>query len=292
MNPDEIQYIALVDDIISNGELVTEGRTRESYRQVFGRMLRFDLSNNVIPLLTTKRVFWKGAVHELLWFLKGSTDASELSAQGVHIWDGNTSQAFLDQYKLNHLEVGDVGPLYGFQWRHFGAPYTGMKTNYDDQGVDQLANILDLLKTDPYSRRIMLTSYDPASVHLAVLPPCHVLAVFSVSPVSNALSCHLTMRSCDVGLGLPFNIASYALLTHLLATLTNRPAGELVISLANAHIYTPHVQPLKAQILREPRAFPRVRLDIDGKAFEEIQERDIVLEGYTPHGPVKMDMAL
>lgn len=158
-------------------------------------------SVDVFPLLTTKRVFWKGVVEELLWFIKGSTNANELKEKGVGIWDGNSSREFLDKQGFTDREEGDLGPVYGFQWRHFGAKYTTMQQNYEGQGVDQLKEVIRMVKEDPFSRRIMMTAWNPLDLPIMALPPCHCLVQFYVDPAKQELSCQMYQRSADIGLG-------------------------------------------------------------------------------------------
>jgi thymidylate synthase len=156
---------------------------------------------DVIPLLTTKRVFWRGVVEELLWFIKGSTNANELKEKDVHIWDGNSSREFLDKLGFTNREEGDLGPVYGYQWRHFGAEYKNMHENYSGQGVDQLKEVIRMIKEDPYSRRIIISAWNPSDIPTMALPPCHCFAQFYVDPVKKELSCQMYQRSADVGLG-------------------------------------------------------------------------------------------
>ena len=192
----EEQYLNLIREILDQG--VARGdRTGTGTLSVFGRSMRFDLRNGLFPLLTTKRVFWRGVVEELLWFVRGSTDASELSSKGIRIWDGNGSRAFLDAAGLRHRTVGDLGPVYGFQWRHFGAAYSTAAADYTNEGVDQLADVIDQIKNNPQSRRIVLTAWNPAALSEMALPPCHMFAQFYVA--RGELSCQMYQRSADMG---------------------------------------------------------------------------------------------
>ena len=200
--------------------------------------MRFDLSET-FPLLTSKKVFMRGVVEELLWFLKGSTDSRELSEKGVHIWDGHGSREYLDRIGKETRAEGDLGPVYGFQWRHFGASYQGASADYAGQGVDQLQQVIQTLRTDPSSRRNIMCAWNPTDLGEMALPPCHVLSQFYVQ--DHKLSCLLYQRSADMGLGVPFNIASYALLTLFLAQVTNLKPGEFVHALADMHIYNNHI---------------------------------------------------
>ena len=210
---EEYQYLELIKDIITNGTK-KEDRTGVGTHSLFGRMMKFDLSQS-FPLLTTKDVFWRGVVEELLWFIRGETDSKTLSAKKVKIWDAHGSREFLDKLGFKEREEGDLGPVYGFQWKHFGANYINNKTDYTNEGVNQLKEIIQQIKKDPNSRRLILSAWNPVDLPKMALPPCHVLAHFYVA--NNKLSCLLYQRSADVGLGVPFNIASYALLTCIIA---------------------------------------------------------------------------
>lgn len=279
------------------------------------RPLKFSLNKDgkpILPLLTTKRVFLKAVVGELLWFVQGSTSSIPLSEAGIKIWDGNGSREFLDNVGLGHREVGDLGPVYGFQWRHFGADYVDAKADYTGQGVDQLAEVIDKLKNKPYDRRIIMSAWNPRDLKLMALPPCHMFAQFYVSyprakrangttaengdseeKPKGHLHCQLYQRSCDMGLGVPFNIASYALLTHMLARVCDLVPGSLTQVMGDAHVYLDHVEPLKEQLEREPRDFPDLEIkrevgcSIDGWAAE-----DFVVTGYNPHKTIAMKMSV
>ncbi|XP_017761629.1 PREDICTED: putative bifunctional dihydrofolate reductase-thymidylate synthase [Eufriesea mexicana] len=201
---EEYQYLNLINKVIKKGVKKSD-RTGVGTLSIFGTQMRFNLRNNIIPLLTTKRVFWRGVVEELLWFIRGSTNAKELSEKD--------SSGFTDR------EEGDLGPVYGFQWRHFGAKYIDMHADYNGQGIDQLKDVIKKLQYSPNDRRIIMTAWNPADISQMALPPCHCLVQFYVN--DKELSCQLYQRSADMGLGVPFNIASYCLLTHMLAHITN-----------------------------------------------------------------------
>jgi dihydrofolate reductase/thymidylate synthase len=286
---EEHQYLDAIRDIIATG--VPRGdRTGVGTVSKFGLTSRWSLRGGVLPLLTTKRVFWRGVAEELLWFLSGNTSAATLQAKDVRIWDGNGSREFLDKVGLGHREVGDLGPVYGFQWRHFGAAYKDMHADYAGAGVDQVAAVIHALKHNPEDRRIILTAWNPAALKEMALPPCHLLAQFYVA--DGELHCQMYQRSGDMGLGVPFNIASYALLTRLLAHVTGLAAGEFVHVLGDAHVYSNHIGPLLTQLEREPRPFPTLWIDpavtdIDAVRFEHLR-----VDGYDPHPPIKMDMAV
>jgi|Transcript_95234 dihydrofolate reductase/thymidylate synthase len=285
---DEYQYLNLVQEIIDRG-VSMEDRTGVGTVSIFGTMMRFDL-RRTFPLLTTKRVFWRGVVEELLWFVKGDTNAKHLSEKGVKIWDGNGSREFLDKRGLSHREEGDLGPVYGFQWRHFGAKYVDMHADYTGQGVDQLADCIKKIKEDPTDRRILLSAWNPADLGLMALPPCHMFCQFYVA--NGELSCLMYQRSCDIGLGVPFNIASYSLLTCMMAQVCGLKPGDFIHQMGNTHVYKNHVEPLKTQLERAPRPFPTLRMNPDVKDIDGFQASDFELLGYNPHGKIAMDMAV
>lgn len=252
--------------------------------------MRFSLRDGKLPLLTTKRVFWRAVAEELLWFISGDTSAKTLQAKGVRIWDGNASREFLDSRGLRHREEGDLGPVYGFQWRHFGAEYVDMHTDYAGKGVDQLREVLQAIKHNPDDRRIVLSAWNPAALPAMALPPCHMFAQFYVE--AGELSCQMYQRSGDMGLGVPFNIASYALLTRLLAQAAGLRTGELVHVLGDAHVYANHVEPLLLQLEREPRPFPTLRIDESVTDIDAFRYEHFSVDGYDPHGPITMQMAV
>ncbi|KAK3868979.1 hypothetical protein Pcinc_025685 [Petrolisthes cinctipes] len=225
---EEYQYLDLIRFLLKQGHSKGD-RTGTGTLSTFGPQMKFSLRNGTFPLLTTKRVFWRGVVEELLWFIRGSTNASELSDKGVHIWAPNSSRAFLDGAGFGDREEGDLGPVYGFQWRHTGAKYTDMKADYTGQGVDQLQKIIDTIKTNPDDRRMVMSAWNVTDIPLMALPPCHCLCQFYVA--DGELSCQLYQRSADMGLGVPFNIASYALLTCMVAKVTGLKVG-IAISLS------------------------------------------------------------
>ncbi|KAJ1725649.1 Thymidylate synthase [Coemansia erecta] len=294
-NDEEKQYLRLVREILSSGE--TRGdRTGTGTLALFAPpQLRFSLAESSFPLLTTKRVFWRGVVEELLWFIRGQTDATLLAARGVHIWDGNGSREFLDARGLRERREGDLGPVYGFQWRHFGAAYEGADMDYAGRGVDQLAEVIRKIREDPTDRRIIMSAWNPADMHLMALPPCHMFAQFFVSHPGTpqaTLSCQMYQRSCDIGLGVPFNIASYALLTCLIAKFTGLLPGSFVHCMGDTHIYANHVDALRVQVEREPRAFPKLHIRRVPDRIEDFTIEDLELVGYNPHGKIHMDMAV
>ncbi|KAF8678374.1 Thymidylate synthase [Rhizoctonia solani] len=297
---DEYQYLTLIRDVMNTGATRPD-RTGTGTISIFAPpSLRFSLTDNVLPLLTTKRVFLRGVIEELLWFVRGDTNAGTLAEKDVHIWDGNGSRAFLDSRGLSHRKEGDLGPVYGFQWRHFGAQYIDAWADYKGKGVDQLAEVIRKIKDDPTDRRIIMSAWNPADLSLMALPPCHMFCQFYVhlaDPASpnakNGLSCIMYQRSADLGLGIPFNIASYALLTHMIARVTNTEPRELIMQLGDAHVYRDHVDALKIQLEREPRPFPTLRwADRDVPTIDDFVSEDFIVEGYKPHGKIEMKMSV
>jgi thymidylate synthase len=263
-------------------------------------VLRFNLSSPdgstlILPLLTTKRVFLRGVLAELLWFITADTSSLTLAKQGVKIWDGNGSRAFLDSVGLSHREEGDLGPVYGFQWRHFGAKYVDAKSDYTDKGVDQLRQVIDKIKNKPYDRRIILSAWNPADIPQMALPPCHMFAQFYVS--KQGLDCTLYQRSADMGLGVPFNIASYALLTHMIAFACGIRPNRFNHVLGDAHVYVDHIEPLHIQLERQPTEFPTLKIKRPAESkgdgvIDGWTEEDFEVVGYKPHKSIAMKMSV
>ncbi|KAK9468742.1 thymidylate synthase/dCMP hydroxymethylase domain-containing protein [Lipomyces arxii] len=297
INPDEDAYLSLCDRILRFGEKRAD-RTGTGTMSLFAPpQMRFSLRDNTFPLLTTKRVFLKGIIHELLWFVSGSTNALDLAEKGVHIWDGNGSREYLDSVGLTHRKVGDLGPVYGFQWRHFGTEYVDAETDYSGKGVDQLADLIYKLKHKPFDRRLVLTAWNPADALKMALPPCHMFAQFYVSypdgpGTQGELSCCLYQRSADMGLGVPFNIASYALFTIMIAKVCNLRPGEFIHTLGDAHVYLDHVDAVKIQLEREPREFPKLYINRDVTDIDDYKFEDFTVVGYKPYGKIDMKMSV
>ncbi|KDN43109.1 hypothetical protein K437DRAFT_278827 [Tilletiaria anomala UBC 951] len=303
---EETQYLSLISRIISSpasegGGEQRADRTGTGTLAVFAPPpFKFDLTQGKLPLLTTKRVFTRGVIEELLWFISGKTDAKLLSDRGVHIWDGNGSLSFLQSRGLGHRREGDLGPVYGFQWRHFGAEYFDADTEYVAKGVDQLREVIRLIKENPTDRRIILSAWNPKDLSLMALPPCHMFCQFFVhTPAPDAvpstkrgLSCQMYQRSCDLGLGIPFNIASYALLTYMIAHVTDTEPRELTLVMGDAHVYNDHVEPLKEQIKREPYPFPTFKFARQVSDIDAFKPDDFVIENYKCHGKIEMKMAV
>lgn len=290
----EIQYTSLLKKILESGEERGD-RTKVGTISSFGNFLEFDVSE-YFPLLTTKRVYWKGVVAELLWFISGSTDSKELEAQGVNIWRGNTSREFLDNLGFSAYREGELGPAYGWHWRNFGAEYIPLDQRGNDfkfTGVDQLRAAIDLITTDPTSRRIMVSAWNPAQLDKVCLPACHFNFIFYVSGENmENLSIMVTMRSCDVFLGLPFNIASYALLLHMVAHVTNKKPLHVKFSLGDTHIYKNHLDAVKEQLTRQIRVPPSLKIKRKVDSIDDFTADDFELENYNPNSTIKAEMAV
>lgn len=299
-NFSEKQYLELAKTILKNGKSRPD-RTGVGTISSFGHTMEFDISETV-PLLTTKKVPWKSCIEELLWFMRGDTDVKILQRRGVKIWDGNTSREFLDSRGLNNYEVGILGKGYGWQWRFFGAKYSQAfaDTSYIDRnkigGFDQLAYIEHLLKSDPFSRRIMMSYWNPPDFDKTALNPCHFSCQFYVREQDGEkfLSCLFNMRSNDLFLGNPFNIFSYAVLTYILAIRCDMKPDKLIYMGGDVHIYQNHINQINEQLERTPRSLPKLLIkdDIKYKQFHEISISDFDIVGYFPHPPIKAPMAV
>ena len=286
---EEYQYLELIKDIINHGTKL-DARNGDTLC-VIGASMIFSLENNVIPILTTKNVAMKTCIKELLWFLKGSTSNKELKEQNVHIWDLNGSKEFLESRGLPY-EEDDLGPVYGHQWRFFNAKYNNCETDYNNNGVDQIQQLIEHLKNPEtkYSRRHIVCAWNPCQLDEMALPPCHVLFQFHVTQ-ENKLSCSLYQRSGDVGLGVPFNIMSYSTLAHLIAHHCNLEPYEFIYYLGNAHIYEDHIEPLKEQIKREPYQFPTITIKNKYDNIEDYKLEDFEINNYKSYGKIKMNMS-
>lgn len=272
-NEQEEQYLNLLKKLMNEKERETRNGITVSS---FGERLEFDLSKG-FPILTSKRVFWKGIVEELLFFIRGKTDSKLLLDKGVKIWEPNTTREFLDNRGLKDYNEGDMGPMYGFNWRHFGAEYTGKESNYTNKGFDQLKWCINEIMTNPTSRRIMMTAYNPQTTSQAVLPPCHSLLVqFYIK--DGVLSEHMYQRSSDTFLGLPFNITQHSLLLHLVAHITGLKVGKLIISLGDCHIYKEHFEAVKKQLKNSTYSFPKLNIKKKINKESSIEEKIKFLE--------------
>jgi thymidylate synthase len=264
----ERQYLDLVAHVLAHGARKTD-RTGTGTLSVFGAQMRFDLAGS-FPLLTTKKLHLKSIIYELLWFLSGDTNVRWLQERGVSIWD-----EWAD-------ENGELGPVYGYQWRHWRTP--------DGREIDQIAQVVESIRTRPDSRRHIVTAWNPADVDRMALPPCHALFQFYVA--DGRLSCQMYQRSADLFLGVPFNIASYALLTLMIAQVTGHAPGEFVLTLGDAHLYLNHLKQARLQLSRAERPFPRMRLNPAVTDIFAFRFEDFTLEGYDPHPAIKAPIAV
>jgi thymidylate synthase len=268
MNPGEQQYLDLLEELLERGARKSD-RTGTGTLSVFGRQMRFPLGDS-FPLLTTKKLHLKSIIYELLWFLRGDTNVRWLQERGVTIWD-----EWAD-------ENGELGPVYGYQWRHWRTPQGGE--------IDQITQVIESLRKKPDSRRHIVSAWNPADVEHMALPPCHLLFQFYVA--EGRLSCQMYQRSADIFLGVPFNIASYALLTLMVAQVTDLDLGEFVLTLGDAHLYLNHLEQAREQLARAPRPFPRMRLNPEVKDLAAFRYEDFMLEGYDPHPAIRAPIAV
>jgi len=264
----ERQYLDLLAEVLERGALKSD-RTGTGTRSVFGRQMRFALASS-FPLLTTKKLHLKSIIYELLWFMRGDTNVRWLQQHGVTIWD--------EWADAN----GELGPVYGYQWRHWRTP--------DGREIDQLRQVVEQIRTQPDSRRHLVTAWNPADVERMALPPCHALFQFYVA--ERRLSCQMYQRSADLFLGVPFNIASYALLTLMIAQVADLEPGEFVLTLGDAHLYLNHLEQARQQLSRAPRPFPRMRLNPSVRDVFGFRYEDFTLEGYDPHPAIKAPIAV
>ena len=285
MESNEKSYLDALKNVLENGEL-RETRNSETL-SLFGLKMDFDISES-FPLLTTKKMYWKGIVEELLWFIKGNTNSKDLESKGINIWKDNSSREFLDKNKLFNYKEGDCGPIYGFQWRHFGASYKGYDSNYSGLGIDQLENCINLIKNDPMSRRIFMSAWNPTQLEDMCLPPCHVSYQFYVS--NNKLSCILYQRSGDMFLGIPFNIASVSLLVYLIAHITELKPGKVSLVVGDAHIYKEHIEQVRIQLERDIRLPPKLEIKIKYDNINDYKIDNLELIGYNSHPLIKANM--
>jgi thymidylate synthase len=301
-NQGENQYLNLLKDILKNG-VVSKDRTGTGTKKVFGRMLKFDLSRG-FPLLTTKKMFIKGIIYELLWFIKGDSNIRYLVKNGVNIWNEWPFQKYLEANKLDKKypkysdawrakmqefvekikndkrfaeKWGDCGPFYGVQWRNFN-------------GFDQLSWVIKEIKSNPDSRRLIVNAWNAPLVSKMALPPCHVMYQFQVS--EGKLNCMMYQRSVDTFLGLPFNIASYALLTHMVAHTTGYKPGELIMALGDTHLYLNHIKQAKEQIKRRPFPFPQLKIKRKVKSIFDFRFEDFEIVNYKFHPPIKAEISV
>ena len=273
-NNEELQYINLLKNILNKKNL-KETRNANVFSE-FGVRMEFDLRNG-FPILTTKRVPWKTVLRELLWFISGSTDNQVLKDKNVHIWNANASKEFLDSRGFDY-EEDDLGPVYGFQWRHFGTYYVDNKTDYTGKGTDQLKYIIDEIKNNPASRRLILNSWNAADIDKMALPPCHVMVQFNID--KEFIDCQLYQRSGDMFLGVPFNITSYAFLLSIIGHITGYKPRKLIHIIGDAHIYEQHLEAVNQQIMRTPNRFPYLTISEDLNNIDTIKEEYFTIVNY------------
>ncbi len=312
----DLIYNNLARDVLENGERVDNGRTKEAYYSVFGRQIRVNLQDG-FPALTGKKLFFRGVAVELCWILRGDTNIKYLLDNNVHIWD---EWATAEQTARFGRPEGELGPVYGKQWRFYGAsepPFTGLKTVKEEyanlcssrwnwrktldaqrkkgflvQGFDQIQDVIDQIKTSPMSRRLIVNAWNPLECNKVALPPCHTLFQFKVSHGGTRLNCQLYQRSADIFLGVPFNIASYALLTHMIAQVTGLEVGEFIHTFGDLHLYENHVEQIKEQISREPKPLPKLWLNPEIKDINSFTPSDIRLIDYESHPAIKGEVAV
>jgi len=298
-NVGENKYLDLIRTVLKKGDL---RMTRPGINAVscFGRYIKINLRSrcdlNLLPMLTTKFVSLRIILAELFWFLSGESSIDKLRNNNVHIWDGNTSREYLDSVGLYEYVEGETGPIYGWQWRHYGAPYTPVAYRNANwvapKGVDQITELIKSLRNDPTGRRHILCAWNPEQNDEMVLPPCHMMAQWYIK--NNYLKCMMTMRSADIGLGLPYNMVSYSLLTHMIARVLKLKGGSLLINIGDAHIYENHIDALKMQVERQARDFPILTFSEKSANYENIDEfdyDDFILSEYYPEKKIKMQMA-
>lgn len=292
-HPEKV-YLDALKNILENGDDRPD-RTGTGTRSIFGMQMRFDLSEG-FPAITTKKLAWRSMVSELLWFIEGSGDERRLreilhgnrDSTKSTIWTDNADSEYWVKKKLKR-SIGDLGRIYGVQWRRWRKPLIRIN-KVVLQNHDQLLNLIEGINNDPYGRRHIISAWNPGELDLMALPPCHIMSQFYVS--NGKLSCHMYQRSADMFLGVPFNIASYALFTHMLAQVCYLEVGDLVISFGDAHIYNNHIEQVKEQLSRKPFPLPQLKLNPDIKVITDFEMEDIELVGYESHEAIKAPMAV
>jgi thymidylate synthase len=299
VNLDEQKILTLFKEIMSTPDS-TPNRTGVNTKSIFGYDQVIDISSGILPLSTVRKMPAKFVFEELMWMLRGSTDATELMEKNIHIWDGNTTREYLDKVGLKHYKVGDIGPTYGFSMRHYGAEYKGCEQNYNGQGYDQLREVVRLIKEDPVSRRIIINLWNPASLKECALPPCAFCYQFSVNIHTKTLSCKLTQRSSDVILAGMWNMVTATLLTRILAHFTGLKPGKIIWSVGDIHIYENQWEAVDEICARVPRPFPLLRINALSSEYDtvddivakilELKYEDLDILNYHPHPSVKLVM--
>ena len=282
-------YLNLLRKLLEEG-ITREDRTGVGTLSLFGEQLKFNLDGQ-FPLLTTKKVFTKAIIHELLFFIRGDTDSKILEKEKVNIWKWNTTRDFLDKRNLTDYEEGDLGPMYGFNWRHFNAEYSGCDKDYTGEGLDQLQNLITEIKENHNSRRLLMTTFNPSVLDKSCLMPCHGISVqFYVN--DGYLSCLMNQRSVDTACGLPYNITSYSLLTYMIAHLCNLKPKELIISGGDVHLYKTHIENARIQVDRVPMDFPTLKINREIKDIDDFKYEDFTIVNYEHHPTLKYEMAV
>lgn len=290
---EEQQYLDILREIVDKGT-VKDNRTGVGSKYIFGRNMRFSL-RETIPVLTTKKIFWRGVVEELLFFLSGNTDTTLLEKKGVNIWKGNTRRDFLDKIGLKTLPEGDLGCSYSHQWRNFGGEHPNILETKGLKGFDQVKFVIDTLKSNPTDRRLVINGWAANQLSYMSLPPCHVMYIFSVDIEKQELNCQMTQRSCDFFLGVPFNIASLALMTNLFAKCCNLNPGEILWTGVDCHLYLDHLEAAREQLLRNPKPFPALKITKNISSLEDILQLsfdDLNLGGYKCYPSIKAPIAI
>ena len=280
------QYLELLREVLEQGA-VREDRTGTGTRSLFGRQVRYDLRAG-FPLLTTKKLHLKSILHELLWFLSGETRVGPLQERGVRIWN---EWATAEQCARFGREAGDLGPVYGHQWRNFGATQ-GEQGAYRQDGVDQITRLIEQIRVNPWSRRLIVSGWHPKEADQVALPPCHTLFQFHIDAATRRISCQLYQRSADIFLGVPFNIASYSLLLMMVAQVCDLEPAEFIHTFGDVHLYSNHVEQAREQLTRVPRPLPRMRIDPAVKDIFAFRFEHFELEGYDPAPHIQAPVAV
>lgn len=291
-NFEEENYISVLDELLKIGN-ETVDRTGVGTYSLFGKMFKYNLSDT-FPLLTTRRQFMRGIFEEFMFYLSGKTDNKILQEKKVHVWDGNTSREFLDKSNLSHYPEGDLGETYGFNFRHYGAEYKTCNENYENQGFDQLTNVIELIKNNPRSRRIIIDLWNSSTLHKAALPPCLCKYQFYVNTNEKKLDLMIYIRSSDYFLANNWNVATGALFVHLICNLEDIDLipGTLTVVTGDTHLYKFHIEQAKENIRRKPRPFPKLLVKNKKKNIEDFTYEDIELIGYKPYSSIKASMAV
>ncbi len=285
-NKEEIEYLKLMETILEKGE---QRKTRNAIvRSIFGTRSEYDISDH-LPLLTTKKIFLRGIIEELLWFIKGDTNSKNLNNKGVKIWNGNSSRNYLDSIGLNHLNEGDCGPIYGHQWRHFGAEYKTCEDNYENEGYDQLKECINLINNNSTSRRIILNAWNPNDLNKMALPPCHILYQWYVSK-DKELSCQFYQRSSDYFIANNFNIVSASILTYMIAHICNLKPKKVIMCIGDTHIYDDHIMSAYEQLKNPTLPFPKLIIKNKINNIEDFKYEDFKLIDYNYNNVTKVNM--